>query len=231
MPDFAFSMEASPMATNNLIPLFLADHTEEPEQPVIGKAWHRAAISSRILKTSILVVTAAAIVFAIRLVGNPLVLFTNTTAPLVATSAPQDGAQSMPTIQSTADVQALPPTASEAPTGEEIAAASNTAYQSQAENPQPAADGTFKQYQAWAAEEDARTQVRPVQRQVRPVQKAEVGPARTARAKVVKNTRPQVRREQNVPVQVRPVQNAQAQTQPVQNAQLPWLLQSLGGHN
>src|SRR6202521_5443609 len=140
MPDFAFSVEASPMATNNLIPLFLSDHTEEPEQPVIGKAWHRAAISSRILKTSILVVTAAAIVFAIRLVGNPLVLFTNTTASLVATSAPQDGAQSMPTIQSTPDAQALPPTASEAPTGEEIAAASNIAYQSHTENPQPAAD-------------------------------------------------------------------------------------------
>jgi hypothetical protein len=231
MPDFAFSMEASPMATNNLIPLFLSDHTEELEKPVIGKAWHRAAISSRILKTSILVVTAAAIVFAIRLVGNPLVLFTNTTASLVATSAPQDGAQSMPTIQSTADAQALPPTASEAPTGEEIAAASSIAYQSHTENPQPAADGLFKEYQAWAAEEDARTQVRPVQKQVRPVQNArgEVGPARTARAKVVKNARAQVRREQNV--QVRPVQNTQAQAQPVQNAQPTWLLQSLGGHN
>ena len=218
---------------NNLIPLFLSDHTEEPEQPVIGKAWHRAAISSRILKTSILVVTAAAIVFAIRLVGNPLVLFTNTMASLVATSAPQDGAQSMPTIQSTADAQALPPTASEAPTGEEIAAASNIAYQSHTENPQPAADGLFKEYQAWAAEEDARTQVRPVQKQVRLVQnaRAEVGPARTARAKVVKNARAQVRREQNVRVQVRPVQNTQAQAQPVQNAQPPWLLQSLGGHN
>jgi hypothetical protein len=233
MPDFAFSMEASPMATNNLIPLFLSDHAEEPEQPVIGKAWHRAAISSRILKTSILVVTAAAIVFAIRLVGNPLVLFTNTTASLVATSAPQDGAQSMPTIQSTADAQALPPTASEAPTGEEIAAASNIAYQSHTENPQPAADGLFKEYQAWAAEEDARAQVRPVQKQVRPVQnaRAEVGPARTARAKVMKNARAQVRREQNVRVQVRPVQNRQAQAQPVQNAQPPWRLQSLGGHN
>jgi hypothetical protein len=232
MPDFAFSVEASLMA-NNLIPLFLSDHTEEPEQPVIGKARHTAAISSRILKTSILVVTAAAIVFAIRLVGNPLVRFTNATASLVGTSAPQDGAQSTPIIRSTADAQALPPTASEAPTGEEIAAASNIAYQSHTENLQPAADGLFKEYQAWAAEEDARTQVRPVQKQVRPVQnaRAEVGPARTARAKVVKNARAQVRREQNVRVQVRPVQNTQAQAQPVQNAHPPWLLQSLGGHN
>src|SRR6266849_1274621 len=231
MPDFAFSMEASPMATNNLIPLFLSDHTEEPEQPVIGKAWHRAAISSRILKTSILVVTAAAIVFAIRLVGNPLVLFTNTTASLVATSAPQDGAdQSMSIGQSTPGVQALPPTAREAPTGAEIAAAFNSAYQSQIENPQPPAEAVFKQFQAWAAEEDA--QVRPVQ----PVQDAQPqvqdDQARVvnARAEVrpVRNARAQMRSEQNARVLVRPVQNTQAQAQPVQNAQPPWLLQSLG---
>src|SRR6266852_866633 len=240
MPDFAFSVEALPMA-NNLIPLFLSDHTEEPEQPVIGKAWHRAAISSRILKTSILVVTAAAIVFAIRLVGNPLVLFTNTTASLVATSAPQDGAdQSMSIGQSTPGVQALPPTAREAPTGAEIAAAFNSAYQSQIENPQPPAEAVFKQFQAWAAEEDA--QVRPVQ----PVQdaqpqvqddqarvvnaRAEVRPVRNARAHVrsVKDARAKMRREQNARVLVRPVQNTQAQAQPVQNAQPPWLLQSLG---
>jgi hypothetical protein len=54
------------MATNDLFPLFLSDHPEESEQQATGKAWDRAAISSRILKTSILVVTASAIVFAIR---------------------------------------------------------------------------------------------------------------------------------------------------------------------
>src|SRR6266849_5318522 len=90
MPDFAFSVEASPMATNDLIPLFLSDLTEEPEQPGIGKAWGRAAISSRILTTSILVVTAAAIVLAI-LVGNPFALLANATASLVGTSASEDG--------------------------------------------------------------------------------------------------------------------------------------------
>src|SRR6266478_397018 len=111
---------------NNLIPLFLSDHTEEPEQPIIGKAWHRAAISSRILKTSILIATAAAIVFAIRLVGNPLVPLTNATASLVGTSAPHGGAQSTPTIQSTAGAQALLPAVREAPTGAEIAAAFNS---------------------------------------------------------------------------------------------------------
>jgi hypothetical protein len=229
------------MATNDLIPLFLSDHTEEPERPVIGKAWDRAAFLSRILKASILIVTAAAIVLAI-LVGNPIALLANATASLVGTSASQDGRQSTPTVQSTADAQALPPTAREAPTGGEIATALNSGYQSQTENPQPPAEAVFKQFQAWAAEEDAQAQVRPVQpvqdaqpqvqddqaqvvnarAEVRPVKnvRAHVRSKHNARAKVrsLKNARAQMRREQNAPVQV----------QPVQNAQPPWLLQRLG---
>jgi len=251
MPDF--SVEASAMATNDPIPLFLSDHTEEPEQPGTRKAWDRADISSRILKTSILVVTAVAIVFAILSLGNPLVLIANVTASLLATSAPHDGTgRSTPIIQSTAGAQALPPTAREAPTGDEIAAAFNSASQSQTENPQPPAEALFKQFQAWAAEEEAQAQVRPVQpvqdaqpqvqddqaqvvnarAEVRPVKnaRAHVRSEHNARAKVqsLKNARAQMRREQNARVQVRPVQNTEAQVQPVQNAQPQWLLQSLG---
>jgi len=240
------------MATNDLIPFVLSDQTEEPEQPV--KAWDRAVIAPRILKTGILFVTAAAIAFAVLSEGTPSVLFANATAFLVGTSAPRDGTgQSMPTIQPTADAQALPPTASEAPKGEEIAAAFKTASQSETEIRQPPAEALLKQFQAWAAEEDA--EVRPEQHeqpvqpgqdaqvqdqaqvvqnaraQVRPVQKhRHVKPAHNARAKVrpVQNARAQTRREQNARVPVRPVQNTQAQVQPVQNAQPPWLLQSLG---
>ena len=230
-------------------PLFLSEHAEKTEQPDIGKVWDRAVVSSRILKTSILVVTAAAIVFAI-LVGNPIALLANATASLVGTSASQDDTQSMPTIQSTADAQALPPTASEAPTGEEIAAAFKTAIQSETEIREPTAEALLKQFQAWAAEEDA--QVRPVQSvqdaqpqvqddqarvvnaraEVRPVKnaRAHVRSEHNARAKVrsLKNARAQMRREQNARAQARPAQNTQAQVQPVQNAQPPGLLQSLG---
>src|SRR5258708_31456059 len=100
MPDVALSMEASSMATNDSIPLFLSDDTEQPEQPVIGK--DRAVISSRIVKTSILVVTVAAIGFAIVSVGNPLVLFENAMASLFPTSPPPDDtAPSTPIVQST----------------------------------------------------------------------------------------------------------------------------------
>ena len=226
--------------TDDHFPLFLFEHAEEPEQPGILKAWDRAVIASRILKIGILIVTAAAIVFAVLSEGNPVALFANVTASLVDKSAPQLGTdQSTPTIQSTADAQGLPPTTEDAPTGDNTAADFKTADQSQTENPQPAAEALFKQYEAWAAEEDERTQVRPlqseqdaqaqpvkdaqaqpVQKQVRPVQnaRAEVRPTRNARARVVKNARAQVRGEQNT----------QAQVQPVQNAQPPGLLQSLG---
>jgi hypothetical protein len=185
-------------------------------------------------------------VFAIRLVGNPLVLFTNATASLFATSAPLDGTgQSTPTIQSTADAQALPPTANEAPTGDEIATTLKTADQSQTDIRQPSAEISLNQFQAWATEEDARAQVRPVQpvqdaqaqvvqtapEQVRPAQKRQVRPAQNARAKIVKNTRGQLRRVRNARAQVRPEQNAQAQDRSALDAQAPGFLQSLGQRN
>ena len=161
------------------IPLFLSDQAEEPEQPGIGKAWDRAVIASRILKTSISVVTAAAIVFAILSVGNPIVLFANATASLVGTSAPQSGTGQQfqawaakqdargqtPTIHPTAGAQALPPTARHAPTRDEIATAFKTATQDQTEISQPPAEALFKQFQAWAAEQDAQAPVRPVRQQ------------------------------------------------------------------
>jgi hypothetical protein len=111
-------------APDDPFPIFLSEHAEEPEQPGIRKAWDGAVISSRILKTGILVVTAAAIDFAILSVGNPVALFANVTASLVDISALQPGTgQSTPTIQSTACAQALPPTARDAPTRDEMTAA------------------------------------------------------------------------------------------------------------
>src|ERR1700682_4237323 len=220
------------MATNDPIPLFLSDPIEVPEQAGSLQAWERAVIASRILATGIWFVTAAAIVFAIFSVGNPLALFENATASLFATSTPQDGTgQSMPITPSTADTQPLPPTASEAPTADEIAAALKTADQSQTDIRQPTPEAALNQFQGSAAEEHAQAQVQPVQpvqdrqaqvvqnapEQVRPVQKQrQVRPVQNARAKVVKNARAQVRR---VRAQVRPEQNAQTQVRSVQNAQ------------
>ena len=176
---------------NHPLPLFLSEHADEPD---FEKAWDRAVISSRILKMSILVVTAS--VIAILLVENPVALFADVTASLVNISALQPGTdQSTPTIQSTAGTQALPPTARGAPTREEIAAAFETAHQSQTEISQPLAEALFNQFQAWAAEEDAQAPVGSVQ------------PVQDAQAQVV----------QNAPAQVRPMQKHR-QVQRVQNA-------------
>ena len=100
---------------NDRVPLFLSEHAEQPELPGIGIAYDRAVLSSRILKTSILVVAATAIGIAILSVGNPVALLATVTASLVDKSALQPGTdQPTPTIQSTAGTQNLPPTAAAA---------------------------------------------------------------------------------------------------------------------
>jgi hypothetical protein len=200
------------------LPLFLAD---EPEHQGIGKAWDRAVISSRVLKASILVATATAIGIAILSVGNPVTLFADVTASLVDKSALQPGTdQSTPTIQSTADAQALPPTAKDAPTRDEIAAASESAGQSQTESSEPSSEALFRQFQAWAAEKDAQAQVGPVQS----VQDAPAQVVQNAPARVAENAPTQVAENARAPLRpmqkhrhVRPVHSAQAEIRPVQN--------------
>jgi hypothetical protein len=174
-------------------PLVLSEDAEEPEEP----GWDGAVIWSRILKTSVAVVTAA--VIAVLLVGNPAAPFANVTASLLDISPFQPGSgRSTPTIQSTAGAQALPPTATGAPTRDEIAAALKAGNRSQPEIRQPPAEVLLKQFQAWAAEEDTRAQVVP------PVQDA---PADVGSAQPVQDA------------QAPAVQDAQAQDAPAQVAQ------------
>ena len=115
-------------------PIFLSEHAEETEQPDIGKAWDIATISSRILKTSILAVTVTAIGIAILSIGNPVALVANVTDWWVDKPALQPEADpSTSTIQSIASTQDLPPTTTDTPTRDEIAAAVEPADQSQVE--------------------------------------------------------------------------------------------------
>jgi hypothetical protein len=233
MLDVAFSVGTSPMATNDLISLRLSVHTEEPQQVGILKAWDRAVTASQIMKMSILGVTTAGIVFAVLSAENPIVL-ASATASLVGTSAPQDGTQSMPKIQSTAHAPALLPTASEAPTGDEIAAAFKTPNQSQTEISQPPAEALLKQFQAWAAEEETRDEITGA---IEPADQSQTEisqpPAeallkqfqawaaeKDARAEVrpVKNAREHVRSEHNVRAKVRRVHNARVHVRPMKNA-------------
>lgn len=242
---------------------FNPDHPEplcsadQPEQQSIGKAWDRAVVVPRALKASILAAAATAIGIAILSAGNPVRLFADVTAPVAGKSALQPGTdQSAPTIQSTADARALPPTAKDAPTRDESALASEPAGQSQMENSEPSSEALFTQFQAWAAEKDAHAQVeavRPVQDapeqvvQNAPVEVAkEAGaplrsmqkhrhlrPVQSARAEIrpVQNPRKKVGREQNARAEVPPAQGVRAPGQSVQNAQAPSLLQTLGWRN
>jgi len=258
------------LTNDHPLPFFLAGHAEEPEQWDIGKACDGAAISSRILKTSILVVAATAIGVAAISVGNPVVLLADVTASLFDTSALQPGTdQSTPTLQSTAAQDLLPTARDETPinpgatpesappsdgiasdtqTRNEISAAFEPADQSRAEADQPSADDLFKQFQAWAAAQDQRAQVRSAQpaqdapaqvvqnarRRVRPMQvHRHVRHVQNARAEIrpVQNPQKEVRREQNARIQVPPVRDARAQGQSVQNAEPPSFLQSFGWRN
>jgi hypothetical protein len=215
------------------LPLFLAD---EPEQQYIGTFWDR--VLSRVLKASIVVATATAIGIAILSVGNPVALFAYLTASLVDKSALEPGTDlSTPAIQSTADAQALP-TARDAPTPNEIAAAPEPAGQSQKEISEPSSEALFKQFEAWAADKDAQAQVGPVQSvedgaqaaenaRARPMQKhRHVRPVYSARAEIPPVHRKKVRPEQNARVPVAP-----AQDHSVQNAQAPSFLPTFGWRN
>jgi len=249
-------------------PIFLSGYAEEPGQPDIGKGWDIAAISSRILKASILALAVTAIGIAILSVGNPVLLVANVTDWWVDKPALQREADSATSpIQTIAGTQDSPTTI-DAPLREEIAAAVEPAEpsqtetadrslteggQRQAENSQPitadnqpVTEELFKQFQAWAAEENTRKQAAPAQ--AAPVRVAQDGPAQARPAKKqrrvhsVQNARAEIRpqrhhrarvREQELDVreQAPPVAAPQAPDPYAQNAQTPSFLQSLGFRN
>ena len=158
------------------------------------------------LKASILVALAAAISIAIVSVGNPVTHFAVVTASVVDKPALQFGAdQSTPTVQSTADAQAVPPTAKDAPSRDEIAAASEPAGQNQIEHSELSSEALFREFLAWTAEKDAQAKVGPVQQ-----------PVQDAPAKAAGKTRASLGFVQN-PRDVRPLYNTRAEMRPVQN--------------
>ena len=174
-------------------------------------------ISTRILKTSILGIVAAAIVSAIVAVENPRLLLANAEFFFANTfldpvSRPQEATgEATPVTQSAAVAQASPPVAvavaGEAPTGGQIAAAFKTADQSQTETRQPPAENLLGQFQAWAAGKDARADVAPAQ----PGQDAQPQPVQDVQPQPVQDARANSRRDD----QANPVQDAQAQIRPV----------------
>jgi hypothetical protein len=242
-------------------PDFLSGHAEETGQPDIAKGWDIAIISSRILRTSIMAVAVTAIGIAVLSIGNPVALVANVTDWWVDKPALQPEADPTTSpIQTIAATQDLPATTADAPSRDETVVAGQpadqgqaetgqrqveVAQQSQAETGQPVTEELFKQFQAWAAEEETRAkaggagQAAPVRvaqdapAQARPVKKQRrVRSVQNARAEIrPQRHRARVRDEQDARGQVPPVADPRAQDPSGQNGQTPSFLQSLGIRN
>jgi hypothetical protein len=162
--------------SEDLLPLVLSGHTYEREE--------RGTLL--LLNASILILVVSLVGMVILLsFGNPKKVFEDIEASLTDILALQpDTVHSTPTIQSTADAKvfhtkALPSTESGSPARVGIAA--DTAGQSQADISAAPPEALLKQFQGWAAKEDARAQIETV----RPVQDARAKALRDAQARFV----------------------------------------------
>lgn len=242
---------------NHPLPQFLAD----PAEQGIGNATDGAVPTSRAFKASILIATATATGIAVLAMGNPVGLLAEMSASLVGNSTPQP----TPVIQSAADAPALvapandaqdlPPTTNEAPTRNEIAA-SEPVGKDQSEKSEPPSETLFRQFQAWAADQDAQANggsVQPVQDAPAQLVQNDPAPAaknirvpyrqvqkrrqvraavRNARAEVrAQNLRRQIPRAQDARAERPPIQDVRAQDQSLQNAQQPSFLSIFGQRN
>jgi hypothetical protein len=158
---------------------------------------HEERGSLLLLNAGILLLVASLVGVAIILSwGNPAKVFAAVTASPTNISADQSTPTipSTPRLQSTVDARAIQST--------------------------PDGQALLKQFQAWAAKQDAPAQVEPVQS------------VQDARAEIrpVQNPRPKLRREQNLQARVPPVPDDRAQDQSTQNPQAPSFLERWG-HN
>jgi hypothetical protein len=247
-------------------PIFLSEFTEETVQADVEKGWDVATIASRILKASALAAAVTTIGVGVLSVGNPVLLVANVADWWNDKPALQlEADTSASTIQTIADAQDAP-AITDAPAREEVAAAVQPAgpnpaeavqrqaepvqvqaenpravAQSQAENSEPVSAELFKQFQAWAAEKEARAQpgsaptararVAQDAQQARPAKKhRRVHSVQNARAEVrpQRQYRTRVREEQDAREQVTPLADPRAPDPAQQNAQPPSFLQSLG---
>jgi hypothetical protein len=232
------------------LPLVSDDQIELQE---IENARHGGAASSRLLMASVLItaVAAAAMAVVILSAGDPATPGADVTAALAANAKLQpDTDQSTPKIQSTADAtalvqapadpQALPPAAKDVPAREETAAP-EPAVKDQAENNAPTSETLFRQFQAWAAEQDAQPNYRPLVQDA-PVQvvkraagnapaadqliqrRRHIRPVQNARAEArTEKPRKKLRRTPTARAARPPVEEARTQGQSVQDAQASFL--------
>lgn len=153
-PEFMAYGPAPPMARNGYalaedpMPIFLSGDDEEPRQRGFGtgrETMRDNTVVPRILKAGTFAAVAAAIAFAIVSVENPLAVFANAKASLIASSADSSattpsqpaaavrlvsGNPAAAVAQPAAGVQPLSPAARVTPTRDDIALALRAAHQS-----------------------------------------------------------------------------------------------------
>ena len=177
-----------------------------------------------LLNAGVLITTTALISIAITLSwGNPLRIFTGTSAPAIEASSVQpDTAQSAATLQATAVTRGLPPAATGSPTPDESPATVDSADQKQADSGAPAG-ALLGQFEAWAARQDGRAQ--DGEAQVEPSVEAQIEPkveprpeTQVERVRPAEDASPRSSQETQAPVRsvqrhrtIRSVQNARAQ--------------------
>lgn len=155
------------------LPLFLSGHVDEHEEPS----------SLLLLNASILVLVVSLVGMAVLLsFGNPAKVFADIKASLTDISALQPGTVQPTPTQSTADAKALPPTERGAPARDEIASSFDAVHQSRTDIRAAPPEALLKQFQDWAAKEDARPQTETV----RPAQDARAQALRNAQARVLR---------------------------------------------
>ncbi len=135
------------------MPLFLSDDAEEPRRRGFGtgRELNRAAVWPRIVKAGIFVIAAAAIATVIASMENPLALFANARASLMASASDQSGTTPKSDLQPAATVQlassgpptlvveppvsvkAIPPAVKVTPTRDDVALALRSAPESKPE--------------------------------------------------------------------------------------------------
>lgn len=234
------------------LPRFLAG---EPEQQDIGNVRAGGVIASRVFM-SILVAAAIATGVAAVAMGDPVALFTDVTASLIGHPSPQPGTDpSSPALQTAdnapaliqsnagakADVEPSPPTANDAPSRDEVAAAepatkdpaaTDPAATDPAETIAPSSEALFRRFQTWLSEQDTEAKAESVQ----PVQDAPAQVEQNAPAQAGENVRASRRlaqkhrqaaairraraemRQQNVRRQIPRAPDARAARPPVQDA-------------
>ncbi len=231
--------------TDQRLPSFLS--AKKAKQQNVGTTWEAAALSSRVLKISILAAAVALIGIVALQVEYPVTRVRKFMEPLTDMSAgQQDSSPSASTTRSSAEAEVSASVAADGPARDEVAAVPQPAGQVPTEGDNPSSDALFTQFQAWAAKQpmpqaepapleldapapiavDAPMPAPPLQKPRRPK------PAQAAQTEPTHIPIPRARLQwgQTAHVEGRPAPAPHPHDQASQSAPAPSWLQSLSSH-